>query len=280
MTRVLISPQEVRPHLEDERWVICDCRFDLEEPGWGRRAYLESHIPGAQYVDLEEDLSSEPTGKNGRHPLPEVGHLAALFSRLGIGSEMNVVAYDASGGPYAARLWWSLVYLGHDQVAVLDGGFPAWTAARYPLKSGWETRQPANFTPRHRAEMAADMQDIHSSLDRMNPLLIDARSGERFRGEEEPYDPVAGHIPGALNRYWKDNLDEEARFLPADELRREFEALLQGRPPDQVISYCGSGVTAAHNLLALAHAGMSGVRIYPGSWSEWCAHPQNPTAKG
>ena len=204
--------------------------------------------------------------------------LAARFSRLGIGSEMNVVAYDASGGPYAARLWWSLVYLGHDQAAVLDGGFPAWKAAGYPVEGGWETREPAEFQARARPQMIADMQEVRASLTRQDQVLIDARSGERFRGEAEPYDPVAGHIPKGLSRYWKDNLDEDERFLPPETLRGAFEALLQGKSPSQAISYCGSGVTAAHNLLAMAHSGLVGARIYPGSWSEWCAHPENPIA--
>jgi thiosulfate/3-mercaptopyruvate sulfurtransferase len=275
---VLITPGGLRPHVEDAGWVICDCRFDLEDPQWGRRAYREGHIPGAIYIDLEEDLSAQPTGKNGRHPLPEVDDLTARFARLGIGSEMNVVAYDASGGPYAARLWWSLVYLGHERARVLDGGLPAWKSAGYAIKGGWDHRKPVDFLARPRTEMIADMQEVRLSLDRPNEVLMDARSGERFRGEAEPYDPVAGHIPGALNRYWKDNLDGEGRFLPPETLRRAFEPLLQGRSPDQVISYCGSGVTAAHNLLAMVYSGLIGARIYPGSWSEWSAQTENPLA--
>ncbi|MFQ5796779.1 MAG: sulfurtransferase [Candidatus Bipolaricaulia bacterium] len=276
----LISPRELLPHLDDPNWAIVDCRFDLLNPEAGETTYLESHIPGAVYVHLERDLSAEPTGKNGRHPLPSVEDLADVFSRLGIQDGVQVIGYDASGGGFAARLWWCLRYLGHDAVAVLDGGFPAWEQGGHPTRSGRETRLKAGFKANVRESMRLDMAEILAELGSEKMRLIDARAPERYRGETEPYDPVAGRIPGALNHPWKGNLDEESRFLPPEALRAQLETLLGETLPQQAVFYCGSGVTACHDLLAMEHAGLRGARLYPGSWSEWCADPACPVVTG
>ncbi len=280
LQHTLVTAEELARHLHDPSWAIFDCRFDLTRPGWGEEAYLEGHIPGALYVHLERDLSAEPMGTNGRHPLPSDDVLAALFSRLGIGDDDQVVAYDDKGGPYAARLWWTLRYLGHEAAAVLDGSLPAWQEAGLPLRTDRESRPPARFMPRPRPEMRVSVGEILAHLGDPRWPLLDARAPERYRGEQEPYDPVAGHIPGARNRFWKDNLDARGRFLPAAELRRQYEALLDGAPAADLVVYCGSGVTACHDLLALEAAGLEGARLYPGSWSEWCSDPQRPVATG
>jgi thiosulfate/3-mercaptopyruvate sulfurtransferase len=274
----IISAQDLFSHLDDPDWAILDCRFDLQDIDVGERQYIQAHIPGAVYAHLEHDLSAPPTGSNGRHPMPSVENLAAVLSRWGIGPGVQVVAYDARGGGFAARLWWSLHYLGHDAAAVLDGGFPAWLRADYPTRSGEESRSPRNFKPTPRPFMRVDLPDVRAALDSGNAVLLDARAPERYRGEEEPLDPVAGHIPGAINHFWRTNLDDKENFLPAETLRMRFETLLGKTPPDAIIGYCGSGVTSCHNTLALTHAGFEGARLYPGSWSEWCADPDRPIA--
>ena len=276
MHTTLVSAADLAAHLDDPRWVICDCRHDLADTEAGRRAYAESHIPGARFVHLDEDLSAPKTGRNGRHPLPEPGQAARRFGELGIDGTKRVVAYDGSGGPYAARLWWMLRWLGHDAVAVLDGGWNAWLAARYsPSKEIPETGT-ARFIPRPRSEAALDVKAVAERLGTSGPLLLDARIPSRYRGENEALDPVAGHIPGAVNRPWQLNLDAEGRFKPARELRKEFGETLAGNAPDRVTHYCGSGVTACHNLLAMEVAGLAGSKLYPGSWSEWCSDPARP----
>jgi thiosulfate/3-mercaptopyruvate sulfurtransferase len=276
----LISSEELLPHLDDPRWALIDCRFDLADPAAGQAAYLAEHIPGAVYAHLERDLSAPPTGTNGRHPLPPPGILAAVFSRWGIGHGVQVIVYDDSGGGYAARAWWSLRFLGHDAVAVLDGGLQAWVASGHPVRQGLESRRPASFSPSPRSELKIEADQVLAGLGSPGVVLIDARAPERFRGEEEPIDPVAGHIPGALNRPWQTNLDASGRFLPAIALRQQFEALLGASPASSAVAYCGSGVTACHNLLAMAHAGLLGARLYPGSWSEWSSSASRPVATG
>ena len=276
----LISSEELLPHLDDPRWALIDCRFDLADPAAGQAAYLDEHIPGAVYAHLERDLSAPPTGANGRHPLPPPGVLAAVFSRWGIGHGVQVIVYDDSGGGYAARTWWSLRFLGHDAVAVLDGGLQAWVASGHPVRQGLESRRPAPFSPSPRSELKIEADQVLAGLGSPGIVLIDARAQERFRGEEEPIDPVAGHIPGALNRPWQTNLDASGRFLPAIALRHQFEALLGASPASSAVAYCGSGVTACHNLLAMAHAGLLGARLYPGSWSEWSSSASRPVATG
>jgi thiosulfate/3-mercaptopyruvate sulfurtransferase len=276
----LISSKDLRPHLDDPRWALVDCRFDLADPARGQTAYLGEHIPSAVYAHLERDLSAPATGTNGRHPLPPPGILAAVFSRWGIEPGVQVVAYDDSGGMVAARLWWSLRFLGHDAVAVLDGGLSDWTRAGLPLRQGSETRRPASFAAHLRPEMKIEADQVLAGLGSQVMVLMDARAPERFRGAEEPIDPVAGHIPGALNRHWQANLNASGRFLPAAALRQQFETLLVGSPVSSAVVYCGSGVSACHNLLAMAHAGLHGARLYPGSWSEWSSSASRPVATG
>jgi thiosulfate/3-mercaptopyruvate sulfurtransferase len=276
----LLAAADLRPRLDDPSWAVIDCRFDLDNHSRGQAAYLEGHIPGAVYAHLDRDLAAPPNGSNGRHPLPPVEILAAVFSRWGIGDGVQVVAYDDSGGQYAARLWWCLHYLGHETTAVLDGGLAAWKQEGLPLRAGSEERRPREFHPAVRPSMRVEAVQILSSLGSFSLRLIDARAPERFRGEEEPIDPVAGHIPGAVNHPWQTNLSPDGRFLPAAILRADFEALLDSTPPKDAVAYCGSGVTATHNLLALAYAGLEGARLYPGSWSEWCSDLRRPVARG
>ena len=284
MRSVLISVEELASHLDDPAWIVCDCRHDLADTGAGRRAYAESHIPGARFVHLDEDLSAPKTGRNGRHPLPDVAAFAKRLGELGIDGTKQVVAYDASGGPYAARLWWMLRWLGHDAVRVLDGGWPAWTKAGKPVTGDLPRPQPVRFVPQLQADAARSADAVGAGLRKQSgkrsPLLLDARAPNRYRGENETLDPVAGHIPGAANRFFQMNLDPEGKFKPADVLKKELGAALGGHGPEQVIHYCGSGVTACHNLLAMEIAGLSGSRLYPGSWSEWCADPARAVERG
>jgi len=276
----LISVADLAGHLDDPNWVICDCRHDLVDTEAGRRAYAESHIPGARFVHLDEDLSAPKTGKNGRHPLPDMDQLVRRLGKIGISSTSQVVSYDASGGFYAARLWWMLRWLGHDAVAVLDGGWNAWLSAPHAITNQIPTIAAAGFTTRARTELARDANSVAASLGKRGPLLLDARSPDRYRGENETLDPVAGHIPGAINRFFRHNLDVDGKFKPPTTLRQEFDELLGNSASGQVTHYCGSGVTACHNLLAMEIAGLSGSRLYPGSWSEWCSNPARPVERG
>lgn len=263
-----------------------DCRFQLHEPGWGLAAYRSSHIPGAAYADLDRDLSGTKTGENGRHPLPDPDALRGTLGRLGIAGGMQVIVYDQDSSMYASRLWWLLRWMGHRDVAVLDGGFAAWSAAQGPTRSGEETIVMRAFVGAPDHTMVASLAEVTALVTGQagagpgSVRLVDARAPERFRGDVEPLDKAAGHIPGALNHFFKDNLDEAGRFRPADALHARFATRLGTTPPDRVIAYCGSGVTACHNLLALEHAGLPGGRLYPGSWSEWASQPQPPIATG
>jgi thiosulfate/3-mercaptopyruvate sulfurtransferase len=277
--RTLISADELRA-LRDAGapLVLLDCGFDLGDPAAGEAAYTAGHIPGAVYAHLDHHLAGPKSGANGRHPLPERGTLAAQAGAWGIRPGVQVVCYDNHGMPYAARAWWLLRWLGHTDAAVLDGGRAAWLAA-----GGELTRDappaPAQPTPYPLLPPAMPTIDADTLLARLGRQpILDARAGERFRGETEPLDPVAGHIPGALQRFFKDNLGPDGRLRPAAELRAEFEAL--GRAELPMVHQCGSGVTACHNLLAMEHAGLAGSVLYPGSWSEWCADPARPVAKG
>jgi thiosulfate/3-mercaptopyruvate sulfurtransferase len=275
--RTLISVDALRALLQSERVVLLDCGFDLTDTDAGARAHARGHLPGAFHADLDRDLSSAKTGRNGRHPLPTRATFASTVAAWGVQPGVAVVCYDDQGGAYAARAWWMLRWLGHDEVAVLDGGKGAWVAAGGAL----ETTLPAL---RHAAAPypvgTASMPTVQAAqlLAQSSRTIVDARSAERFRGEVEPLDPVAGHIPGARNRFHKDNLAADGRFKPAAELRAAFESL----QPDatRVVHQCGSGVTACHNLLAMEHAGLKGSALYPGSWSEWCADPSRPIARG
>ena len=263
----------------DPSWVVVDVRHDLAQPDWGESAYRQGHLPSARFAHLDRDLSGVKTGRNGRHPLPSPEACAQAFGRLGIDAAKQVVAYDQGPGMYAARLWWMLRWLGHDAVAVLDGGFGAWTREGRPVATDVPRVAPATFIARP-SPATIDARAVAEGLATSAHVLLDARARERYRGEVEPLDAIAGHIPGALNRPYTENLDAEGRFKSADTLAAGFDALLVGRAPQDVVHYCGSGVSACHNLLAMAHAGRSGARLYPGSWSEWCADPQRPVARG
>jgi thiosulfate/3-mercaptopyruvate sulfurtransferase len=276
MFSTLIAAEEVARRLDDPDWVVCDCRHDLADYGAGRRAYAEAHIPGARFVHLDEDLSGPKTGHNGRHPLPHPLTLALRLGALGIDCDTQVVAYDAAGGCFAARLWWMLRWVGHTRVAVLDGGWPAWAGAGLPVTSDRPAFESTTYTLRPRPDLAVDAAYVAAHLADPETALIDARSADRFRGENESLDPVGGHIPGALNRFFKLNLDESGRFKAPEDLRAELAGLLGGCDPRGVVHQCGSGVTACHNLLAMEHAGLSGSRLYPGSWSEWISDRSRP----
>jgi thiosulfate/3-mercaptopyruvate sulfurtransferase len=277
----LIAAEALLPLIARGEALLFDCSFDLADPAAGRRAFEAGHIPGARYLDLDRDLSSAPTGTNGRHPLPDPQVLAATLRAAGLRQGAQVVAYDGSGGPYAARLWWLLRWLGHDAVAVLDGGRAAWTAAGGALESGVAADvAEGDFEPGLSLESIVSVDDVVRNLADGALLVVDARSPERFRGDPNPIDPVAGHIPGARNRFFADNLDATGRFKAPDLLVSEWRAVLGDTDPGGVVLQCGSGVTACHNALALAHAGQGGAALYPGSWSEWIASPERPVARG
>jgi thiosulfate/3-mercaptopyruvate sulfurtransferase len=279
MSSTLISTAGLAARLGDPAIVIVDVRHDLAQPDrWGEDRYRESHLPGARFAHLDRDLSARKTGRNGRHPLPTPDAAAAVFSRLGIDASKEVVAYDQGSGMFASRLWWMLRWLGHEAAAVLDGGFDQWAREGRPVTIDVPAPGSASFTARPvAATVSAD--DVARSLAATGLTLVDARAPERYRGETEPMDPVAGHIPGALNRYYGSNLIPEGTFKPADVLRREFADLIGQTPLDRIVHYCGSGVTACHNVLAMEVAGLSGTRLFPGSWSEWCADPARPVMR-
>jgi thiosulfate/3-mercaptopyruvate sulfurtransferase len=275
-SQLLVSAEELAEHPE---WRVFDCRHDLKNTEYGRQAYARGHIPGARFLHLDEDLSGTKTGSNGRHPLPEVAAFAARMSACGVDAGTQVVAYDNEGGIFASRLWWMLRWLGHDKVAVLDGGLAGWKRSKRALEETVPVVAPRNFVAQPR-ELAVDTAEVVAGLGSPSALILDARSPERFRGENETLDPVGGHIPGAVNRFYFENLDDAGcYFKPAAELRAEFAAVLDGKPASAVIQQCGSGVTACHNLLAMEVAGLSGSKLYPGSWSEWCADPARPVAR-
>jgi thiosulfate/3-mercaptopyruvate sulfurtransferase len=276
MYTTLISTSDLNTSASDG-WTIVDCRFDLQHEAWGRDQYRASHIPSAVYAHLGHDLSGPLTGRNGRHPWPSMSAMAATFGRMGIDAGTQVVVYDQDVGIFAARLWWMLRSVGHDAVAVLDGGWAKWLREGRPTRGGTEARAETTFVPNPRPELIANVETV---IARGDTLLVDARSPERFAGKEETLDRVGGHIPGARNRFYKQNVSTDGTFRDAPALRAEFEQLLGGRSPGRTIMYCGSGVTACHNLLALEHAGLSGSRLYPGSWSEWSSDPQRPVETG
>jgi thiosulfate/3-mercaptopyruvate sulfurtransferase len=265
--------------------VVVDCRHDLLDHASGRRAYDEGHIPSAFFMDMESDLSGPKTGRNGRHPLPDRDALRDRLAALGLEDDRQLVAYDAHGGAMAVRLWCLARWLGHSKVAVLDGDLRAWRAAGYPVTS--EPTAPPARPGRLDSDRAPLLQVVTvdevagalGSPGDAGPLIVDARTPERFSGAAEPIDPVAGHIPGALNRFHGANLRPDGRFKPAPVLREELLGLLGGRDPGVVVHQCGSGVTACHNLLAMEHAGLAGARVYVGSWSEWVSDPRRPVAR-
>jgi thiosulfate/3-mercaptopyruvate sulfurtransferase len=268
----LVSTAELEQNLA--RWRIFDCRHDLLKPELGESQYKQGHIPGALFASLERDLSGRKTGKNGRHPLPEPQDFEKWLEHTGLTPQDQVVCYDAGNGSMAARLWWMLRWIGHDKVAVLDGGFAKWTKEGRPLAVEIPLFTPLNYPIKLRGDLAADVSQLEKNLGKN--LLVDARAPARYRGEQEPIDPVAGRIPGAKNRFNMDNLAADGTFKPASELKQDFQKVLGNRAPSDVIHYCGSGVAACHNLLAMEIAGLKGGKLYAGSWSEWSADGRRP----
>jgi thiosulfate/3-mercaptopyruvate sulfurtransferase len=276
----LISVEELAARLDD--CVVADCRHDLFKPAQGADDYAVGHIPGASFVSLDRDLAGpKGDGHSGRHPLPDPDLLRARLQFLGLSDGRQLVVYDADTGGFAGRLWWLARWLGHEAVAVLDGGFRAWRAAGYPVTAEVPANQAlGTLSARPPLATRVTVQELLNDQPRRERLVIDARAPERWRGDTEPLDPVGGHIPGALNRPLQLNLRPDGRFKPAEVLREEFTALLSGKNPATVVHSCGSGVSACHNLLAMEHAGLAGASLYPGSWSEWCADPTRPVARG
>jgi thiosulfate/3-mercaptopyruvate sulfurtransferase len=275
----LISAAELQQALaQAEPPLVLDCSFDLADAAAGERSYHEAHIPGALYVNLNEDLSGPKTGRNGRHPLADRADYARWMGRVGIVPGREVVVYDRQAAMYAVRAWWVLLWMGHREVRVLDGGLAAWQAAGGALSQ--DVVQPVPAAPYPDATPQRPTIDAKHLQQRLGDLLVlDARAPERYHGEVEPIDAVAGHIPGAKNRFFKDNLQADGRFKPAEQLRAEFTAALGGRAPAEVVNQCGSGVTACHNLLAMEIAGLHGAALYPGSWSEWSSDSRRPMEK-
>jgi thiosulfate/3-mercaptopyruvate sulfurtransferase len=278
--KTLIDVDSLQGLLDHPQLAVVDCRFDLMNPEAGRRAYLQGHIPGARYADLNQDLSAPVGARTGRHPLPAPDAFAARLGELGIGDDTQVVAYDDANSSMAARLWWMLRWLGHEAAAVLDGGFKAWLARGGAVESGETAVRRARFTPRLNPGAVLSTADVERALEDGTALLVDARAAERFLGSVEPIDAVAGHIPGALSHPFTVNLGADGRFLPAAELERRWRERLAGSDPRAVIAMCGSGVTACHHLLSLEAAGIHGGRLYAGSWSEWLRDPRRPVARG
>jgi thiosulfate/3-mercaptopyruvate sulfurtransferase len=280
MYTTLISTADLAALLDDPSFVVVDVRHDLAQPEhWGEDAYRKSHIPGARFAHLDHDLSAAKTGKNGRHPLPTPDTAAATFGRWGIDANKQVVVYDTQTGVFASRLWWMLRWLGHDAVAVLDGGFDKWTREKRPVTADVPSVTPSTFAI-GRVDETVDAAAVLASRRDNSLVIVDARAPERYRGEVEPMDPVPGRIPGSLNRPASQNLGSDFTFKPAPQLRAEYEQLLKGASADRVVHSCGSGVTACHNVLAMEVAGFAPTRLYPGSWSEWIADPSRPREKG
>ncbi|MCX7975972.1 MAG: sulfurtransferase [Bellilinea sp.] len=276
----LIEVEDLFAHFNHPDWVVVDCRFDLTNPEWGFKDYQQGHIPGSVYAHLDHDLSAAPTPSTGRHPLPSPSDFARTLERLGISNHSQVIALDTTGGSFAARLWWLLKWLGHSSVAVLNGGWNAWKSAGYPVAQGIETRPHGAFIPHPQSGMVVTTAEMLATLTDSSFKIIDARSPERYRGEFEPIDPVAGHIPGSINRFHEKNITRGGKLKPPEILRQEFEEILKDTPPEQVIVYCGSGVTSCHHLLAMEYAGIQGAKLYAGSWSEWIRDPNRPIELG
>ena len=278
---MLVSCTDLAAHLDDPDWIIFDCRHDLMDLGKGERLYREGHIPDAHFAHLDIDLSGEKSGSNGRHPLPSPAAFSAFLARHGVAATSKIVAYDDAGGPYAARLWWLARWVGLNNVALLDGGLPAWTAAGLPLSREVPVPRPTALRTQANPLMLLSAAEVQARLrDDAAMTLIDARAPERYRGDVEPIDPVGGHIPGAYNRFFKDNLRADLTLRTREELQAAFRAFAPGLIPDRVVHQCGSGVTACANLFAMEYAGLSGSKLYAGSWSEWVSDPVRPVSKG
>jgi thiosulfate/3-mercaptopyruvate sulfurtransferase len=276
---ILIKTDELAQHLDDPNWVVIDTRHDLMDVEKGRKAYAAGHIPGAYFLHVDDDLSGKKTGKNGRHPLPPLDVFAAKINACGVTPDTQVVIYDDLAGNFAVRLWWMLRWLGHEKVALLDGGFPLWAKEGRPVDTKVPAPRKGAFVPKPHAGVTVDLQFVDRFRESPEIVLLDARAPERFKGLQEPIDPVAGHIPGAVNRFWQKNLNPDATFKSGKQLRAEYDEFLGGRDAASVVHTCGSGVTACHNLFAMELAGLPSGRLYVGSWSEWCADPARAVAK-
>ena len=274
----LVDCATLAAHLEDADWKVFDCRHQLSDTAAGEAAYAQGHLPGAVFLHLDRDLSGLMNGRNGRHPLPDPQVLAHKLGAAGVSRSTQVVVYDDAGGMIAGRLWWLLRWLGHDRVALLDGGINQWLKEARPLSTVLPKLVPAVFKTTLR-DSVVSTEVVQANLLSGDLCVVDARSPDRFRGENETLDPTGGHVPGARNRFFRDNLDADGLFHPAAELRREFLGLLAGVEPGQAVMQCGSGVSACHNLLAMEIAGLQGARLYAGSWSEWCSDPARPVAR-
>ena len=269
MYTTLIQPGELNDLLPTN-CVVVDCRFSLFDKEKGRRDFTKSHIPGAVYAHLDNDLSGTIIpGETGRHPLPDISVFTQMLSDWGIDSETQVVAYDNRSGAIAARLWWMLKWLGHDRVAVLDGGWKEWENSGLPTESQVQPRSPKTFIPKVREQLVKNIADVEQMLAEEGKIIVDSRAAKRYAGIEEPIDPVAGHIPGAISLPFMENVGPDGKLLPAELLAARFQDALSDTPSEQVVFYCGSGVTACHNLLAYQHAGLGEALLYPGSWSDW-----------
>ncbi len=275
MFTTLINETELFAEYKNPDWILFDARYDLMDKHAGKEAYRQGHIPGAIYVDLHDDLSRSPSTNRSRHPLPAADTMNSLFSELGIRPDMQVIVYDDAFGSFAARLWWMLRHMQHKKVAVLDGGWQVWRAAGRPISLDLETRRAAEFNSKTTEVNVVGIEDVENFT-----RIIDSRDPARFRGDIEPIDKVAGHIPGAINRFWKDNLSENGCFKSRQVLKQEFDALLGDIEAEDALVYCGSGVTACHNILAATHAGLNVPKLYAGSWSEWSSTPGKPIATG
>lgn len=282
MFEFLVSAEQVQAELNNPQWLILDVRHDLADHQAGRRAYEQGHIPGAVFLDHELDLAAPKTGFNGRHPLPSRQELAQLLQGKGLSDDTQVVVYDAQGALFASHMWWMLRWLGHSRVAILNGGWQAWQQVGGAEQQGAATPVQSTGTvslPEHAAMPTVSTQEVLKNLTTPVFTVLDARAAERYRGDVEQMDPVAGHIPDALNRSHLNNLDEQGRFKPAAQLHQEFQDLLGATPAHQVVHQCGSGITACHNLFAMELAGLTGSGLYPGSWSEWVSDASRPVAR-
>lgn len=274
--KTLIDSATLAAHLHDPHWLIVDVRHTLADVEAGRRAYADAHILGAFFLHLDRDLSAVPNGSNGRHPLPSAAAFCQRLRAIGLDADKSVAIYDDAGGMFAARLWWMLRWIGFFNAAVLDGGWHKWQRENRPTSSAVPQAVHSDFHGFAQDAMQVNAAYVAAHLQAPDMLLLDARSPDRFRGQNETLDPVGGHIPGAGNRFFQSNLDAGGCFKSAGELRQEFQHLLGTHSPQQVVHQCGSGVTACHNLLAMEVAGLHGSRLYPGSWSEWCSDPARP----
>jgi thiosulfate/3-mercaptopyruvate sulfurtransferase len=276
----VVDADTLRQNLGNPAWRVIDCRHDLLRPDAGQQAYTEGHVAGAVFAHLDRDLSGPKTAGSGRHPLPDPARLVECFRRWGVDRDSQIVVYDASAGQFAGRLWWLARWLGHDRVALLDGGWQAALEAALTIETGESRPLPGRFERTPPREQPVDVDAVQAVRADSDWLIIDARAPDRYAGQNETIDPVGGHIPGAVNRFWQSNLQPDGRFKPADQLRSEFAALLGARAATHVIVQCGSGVTACHHLVAMQLAGITGAKLYPGSWSQWITDPTRPIAVG